>query len=985
MRDLTDRETAPRLAHGGRIDRTRPLTFTFDGRTLTGFAGDTLASALLANGVHLVGRSFKVHRPRGIVGHRENEPNALMRVGTGDRVTPNLPATLVELTDGLVAESQNRWPSLKYDLQAVSGLLKPMFTAGFYYKTFMWPAAFWEKVYEPAIRRAAGLGKATTAPDPDRYERGFKHCDLLVVGAGPAGLTAALWAGRAGLHVILAEQDIELGGSLLTDRSTIDGEPASLWVDRIAGELESLDNVEVMARTTVFGYYDHNILGALERLPAAEHAPRERYWRIEAGRVTLAAGALERPIPFPDNDRPGIMLASAVRAYLNRWAVRAGTRAVVFANNDDGFATARDLSQAGMAVTLVDSRDDAELPRALTGLEVTLHRGRTIAGSKGRRRVSEVTLDDGTRLPCDLVAVAGGWNPSVNLHSQTGAKPVWDSIRDCFVPGEPKQNESSVGSCAGRFTTAEAIQGGAYAAVAAVRALGKPVPELDLPVPEDPPAGRGASLWYVPGHDSHTFLDPQHDVTVADVKLAHREGYRSVEHMKRYTTLGMATDQGRFGNINGMAVMAEARGLSVAEVGTTTFRPPYTPVSVGALAGRKRQQTFMPLRRSPLHDWAADRGAIFAEAGLWKRSRAFPQDGESLREASFRETTQTRMGVGICDVSTLGKIDIQGPDAPELLNRVYTNGWKRLAVGRARYGLMLREDGHVMDDGTTSCLAEGHYHMTTTTGQAPKVMSHLEWCLQALWTDLDVQVQSVTDQWAGLAVAGPNSRALLQRLLPDVDLSNAAFPFMGVGQYELPGGVPLRLFRISFSGELAFEVNVPADYGPALADKLLELGEDLGAIPYGLEALDVMRIEKGHVTAGELDGRTTAADLGMAGLMSSKKDFIGRALAQRPGMADPSRPRLVGLKCANGDERIRAGSHLLPTGTETTVEHDQGWVSSATWSPTFGHHIALGFLKNGAERMGEVVRAVDLVRGHDVELEVVSPHFYDPEGTRQRG
>jgi sarcosine oxidase subunit alpha len=406
---------------------------------------------------------------------------------------------------------------------------------------------------------------------------------------------------------------------------------------------------------------------------------------------------------------------------------------------------------------------------------------------------------------------------------------------------------------------------------------------------------------------------------------------------------------------------------------------------VGALAGRKRQQTFMPLRRSPLHDWAVDRGAIFAEAGLWKRSRAFPHAGESLREASFRETTQTRNAVGICDVSTLGKIDIQGPDAPEFLNRVYTNGWKRLAVGRARYGLMLREDGHVMDDGTTSCLAEGHYHMTTTTGQAPKVMSHLEWCLQALWTDLDVQVQSVTDQWAGLAVAGPNSRALLQRLLPDVDLSNAAFPFMGVGQYELAGGVPLRLFRISFSGELAYEVNVPADYGPALADKLLALGEDLGAIPYGLEALDVMRIEKGHVTAGELDGRTTAADLGMQSLMSSKKDYIGRVLSQRPGMSDPSRPRLVGLQCADGDERIRAGSHLLPTGTETTIAHDQGWVSSATWSPTFGRHIALGFLKNGAERMGEVVRAVDLVRGHDVEVEVVSPHFYDPEGTRQRG
>jgi len=974
-----------RLAEGGRIDRSRRLSFRFDGQTLDGHPGDTLASALLANGVRLMGRSFKYHRPRGVLTAGTAEPNALVELGSGARRTPNVRATMAELHEGLEATSQNRWPSLTFDLRAVNGLFKPLFVAGFYYKTFMWPARFWEAVYEPLIRRSAGLGRASGLPDPDRYAHAHLHADVLVVGAGPAGLAAALAAGRAGARVLLCDEDFEPGGSLLGERTALDGEAAATWVAATVAELRRLDNVRLLARTAVFGYYDHNTLGAVQQLrdhldaPAAE-TPRERLWTLEAGRVILATGAHERPIAFAGNDRPGVMLASAARAYVNRFAVRPGTRAVVFGNNDDIQTTADDLEAAGIDIAAVL---DARPPAAERGLSRPVRHAR-IAAVLGRLGVRGVRLDDGTRLACDLICVAGGWNPAVHLSSQTGTRPVWDAGKSCFVPGPPRQAETSVGAARGRFGTDMALLDGASAGMAAAEAGGFKAQMPELPQVAEPPRGHLVPVWYVPGREKTAFVDPQNDVTVADVKLAAREGYGNVEHMKRYTTLGMATDQGKIANVTGLAILAEARGAAIPDVGTTTFRPPYTPVSIGALAGYRRQRIFHPTRRTPLHAWQADRGAVFVEAGAWLRARYFPRDGEDMTRAASREARTVRGAVGICDVSTLGRIDIQGPDAAELLNRVYINGWRTLPVGKARYGVMLREDGMVLDDGTTSRLGETHYLMTATTANAGAVMSHLEHALQVLWPNLDVQVSSVTEQWAGLAVAGPQARALLQRVLPAADLSNAGFPFMAAGTFTLQG-IQVRLFRISFSGELGYELNVPADYGPAVAALLLHHGRDLGADLYGLEALDMLRIEKGHVTGAELDGRVTAADLGMGRMMSTKKDFIGRHLARRPALTDPARPRLVGLKAVDPRQRIRAGAHLLAEGAATTIDNDEGYVSSATYSPTLDAQIALAFLARGAERHGDIVRAVDPVRDGEVPVEVCAPVFVDPKGERQRG
>jgi len=974
-----------RTESGGLIDRDRPLTFRFDGREYTGYQGDTLASALLANGVRLLGRSFKYHRPRGVMTAGAAEPNALVELRAGARRTPNVRATVAELYDGLEASSQNRWPSLAFDAMSVNGLLSPFLPAGFYYKTFMWPRKFWEAVYEPLIRRSAGLGRASGRNDPDRYERAHLHCDVLVAGGGPAGLAAALAAGRAGARVVVCDEGPRLGGSLLSERVTIGERDGAAWADATLAELARLDNVRVMPRTTVFGYYDHNVLGAIElvgeHLPEpAPHTPRERLWKIEAERVVIAAGAHERPIAFPGNDLPGIMLASAARAYANRYGVRPGERAVVFGNNDDIHATTRDLAAAGVEIAgIVDSRTQGGAEA-----DAPTFRNAVVREARGGRRLKGVVLDGGQRLACDLLCVAGGWNPAVHLSSQTGPKPVWDATLHAFVPGPPKQAEVSVGAAAGRFTTEQALKDGAEAGRAAAAACGHKAEAVELPAAGDPPNGGLSPLWYVPGKEKQAFVDPQNDVTVADVKLAAREGYASVEHMKRYTTLGMATDQGKVSNIVGLAILAEARNRPIPEVGTTTFRPPYTPVSAAAFAGYSRQRTFQPVRRTPLHDWAEARGAVFVEAGPWLRVRAFPREGEGVIQAAYREAEATRDGLGLTDVSTLGKIDIQGPDAAEFLNRLYINGWKKLPVGKARYGLMLREDGIVLDDGTTSRLGEQHYLMTTTTGNAGRVMAHVEFCHQVLWPELDVTYVSVTDQWAGLAVAGPTARELMRRVFPDEDLSNEAFPFLGARELALHG-VPARLFRITFSGELGFELNVPADFGHAAAELLMEEGADLGVTPYGLEALDVMRIEKGHVTGGELDGRTTAGDLGFARMMSTKKDYIGRRLSQRPGLTRPDRPRLVGLVPVDRSARLRAGAHLLPEGAAATIENDQGHVTSVTYSPRLGHYIGLAMLSGGADRKGERIRAVDLLRDSDVVCEVVAHIFFDPEGERQRG
>jgi heterotetrameric sarcosine oxidase alpha subunit len=986
-----------RLPEGGLVERGATLGFRFDGRHYLGHPGDTLASALLANGVRLVGRSFKYHRPRGILSAGPEEPNALVELREGARREPNSRATTAELFEGLAAASQNRWPSLRFDVMAANQLIAPVIAAGFYYKTFMWPASFWEKLYEPLIRRAAGLGRAAGAPDPDQYEKATAHCDVLVTGGGPAGLMAALAATRAGARVILCEEDFRLGGRLLAERQAIDGAPALDWLRAVEAELEAAPDCRILRRTTLFGAFDDGH-GAIERV--ADHLgapppwlPRQRLWRIQAKRHVIAAGAIERPLVFGDNDRPGIMLAGAVRSYLNRFAVAPGRRAVVFANNDDAARTATDLAAAGIQVAaLVDTR--AEPPPALRAIAeaagapllsgaVTRVRGRLAL------RGIEVTAADGRRhaFDCDLLAVSGGWSPTLHLAAHHGGRPVWDAGRAAFLPpADLPPGLTLAGAAQGDLALADCLAGGARAGAAAAAEAGFQTSPPRLPdVAPDSTALQ--PLWRVRGGRGKAFVDFQNDVAAADIALARQEGFRAVEHLKRYTTLGMATDQGKTANVNGLALMAEMAGQEIAATGTTRFRPPYTPVALGALAGHHRGKAFKPTRLTPTHGWAAEQGAVFVETGLWLRAQYFPRPGEAdWLQTVTREARAVREAVGICDVTTLGKIDLQGPDAVTLLERVYANGWRNLPVGRARYGLMLREDGMVMDDGTTARLGERHFVMTTTTVNAARVMQHLEFCLQVLWPDLDAQAVSVTEQWAQIAVAGPRARAVLAQLVdPPFDLANAAFPHMACAALTLCGGVEARLFRLSFSGELAYEVAVPARFGDALMRRLMQAGAAHGITPYGTEALSVLRIEKGHAAGNELNGQTTAADLGLGRMMSRSKDFIGRAMAQRPGLADPARPRLVGIRPVDRAARLRAGAHFLPRGAPAVAESDQGYVTSVAFSPTLGHWIGLGLLERGADRMGEVLRAHDPLRGGDTEVEVVPPVFVDPEGVRLHG
>ncbi len=969
-----------RLAGKGLIDRSQPVTFIFDGRSYQGYKGDTLASALLANDVRLVGRSFKYHRPRGVLTAGSEEPNALVEILEGNQQTPNVRATVQEVFDGLSARSQNRFPSLRFDLLSVNDLAAPFLSAGFYYKTFMWPRPLWEKLYEPLIRRAAGLGSLSGKHDEAAYEKAWAYCDVLVIGSGPAGLMAALTAGRAGADVILAEEDARMGGRLLSENLRIDGQPGADWAKAALDELRALPNVRLMTRTTVTGAYDDGTYGALERVglhtKPAPHLPRECFWRIVAGQTILAAGALERPMVFPDNDRPGIMLASAVRSYLHRYGVVPGSRITVIANNDAARATARDLMAAGVkVVAILDTRPDAT---ALEDCPVYLNA--QITGTAGRLGLASITVRHagGTAtLETDCLAMSGGWNPTVHLTCHMNGRPLWREDIAAFIPApDAVPRLTPAGACNGVFSTAACLRDGTEAARSALAALGRTAPEMAVPLAEDAPYSL-VPFWQTPDVEGRQWLDFANDVTTKDVKLSAQENFRSVEHMKRYTTQGMAPDQGKNSNVAALAILADATGRGIPQTGTTTFRPPFTPVSIAAMGAGGRGMGFAPQRFLTSDQASRDRGAPMIEAGLWYRPSYFPKPGEATwQEACNREVRMVRTTVGVADVSTLGKIDIQGRDAARFLDLVYTNTFSSLPVGRVRYGLMLREDGLVLDDGTTARLGENHYLMTTTTAAAGLVMRHLDFVHQAFCAEWDVRFISVTEAWAQFAIAGPKARELLATLLgsaPDL-------PFMGVSGIVL-GSTPARLFRISFSGEEGYELAVPTRFGEALFRDLLARAETLGGGPYGMEALNVLRIEKGFITHAEIHGRTTAFDVGMEKMVSAKKDCIGKAAAARPGMFGPEREQLVGLKSAMP---MTAGAHLFAPGDRVHRETDQGYVTSVCYSATLDAHLALAFVKNGRARHGDRIRVVDHLRKLDVTAEITDLVFHDKEGAKLR-
>jgi len=973
----------------GFVDTNSTIKFAFNDQQYTGHPGDTLASALLANDIRLVGRSFKYHRPRGVFSAGSEEPNALMELRRGAHQEPNTRATVTELFDGLQARSQNHRGPLGFDFMGVNDLLSPFLSAGFYYKTFMWPKAFWEKLYEPIIRASAGLGSLSGLPDPDIYDKGFLHADILIVGAGPTGLSAALSAGQSGARVILADEDFRPGGRLHAETFNVNDMSGPDWVATTLNTLSQMDNVRLMTRTTVYGAFDHGIYGALERktdhLASSDGMPRQVLWRIYAKRCIVCAGATERSIAFGNNDRPGIMLAGAVRAYVNRWGVTPGKRVAVFTNNDDGWRTASDLVDKGVEVSaIIDSRV-MQAPMSISGASIVM--GASVVDTMGRGGIHTIQLSNRQTIKTDCLAVSGGWSPNVHLTCHQRGRPEWNDAQSCFVPGGVlPDGMSAAGAANGALSLNDALSTGVDAAKQALLSLNITPADISAAIGENE-STRITAFWHVKQSTKRCWIDLQNDVTTKDIVVSHQDGFRAVEHLKRYTTLGMATDQGKTSNVLGLAIMAEHSGKSIPETGTTIFRPPYTPVPIGALGGRARGKEFKPTRKTPSHDWAEQRGAVFVETGNWLRAQWFPIEGETYwRESVDREVLQTRNSVGICDVSTLGKIDVQGKDAGEFLNRVYANTFATLAVGKVRYGIMLREDGILMDDGTTARLGENHYVMTTTTANAVSVFRHMEFCRQCLWPNLDVQLISATEQWAQFAVAGPNSRKLLQKVVDaNVPIDNESFPFMGCSDITACGGTPGRLFRISFSGELAFEIAVPTRYGNSMMDALLTAGEEFDAVPYGTEALGVMRIEKGHAAGNELNGQTTAANIGLGRMVSKKKDCIGNTLSEREGMNTENNLALVGFKPTNPSVALSAGAHFVSKGKDATTDNDEGWMTSVAYSPSLGCSIGLGFIERGQDRMGEVLTAADPLRGGTTSVEIVSTHFIDPEGERLRG
>ncbi len=992
-----------RLDKAGYINRGKKISFKFNRKKYFGYEGDTLASALLANGVHLVGRSFKYHRPRGFIGAGVEEPNAQVQLYTGAKTEPNAVATTVELVEGLVAKSQNCFPSVSFDFGAINNFLSKFFPAGFYYKTFMWPKSFWHRIYEPIIRKAAGLGVAPLKPDPDRYEHKFEYCDILVAGSGPSGLAGALAAAKNGAKVILAEDKPRFGGSLLTDEVTIGNKNGKDWTDETIAQLKSMPNVIVKNRSQVFGYYDHNMMVMCERTKdhienPSKFIPRQRLWYIRAKEVIISTGSIERPLVFGNNDRPGIMLASAAKEYMKVYGVLVGKKPIVFTNNDSGYDTAIDFKKNGINPIVLDirSNSNSSVVMEAKNLNIDIKFSYGVVNAQGYKKVSSALIGklneekSGYKnletIDCDCICVSGNWTPTVHLSSQSGNKLKFDENVNAFIPNQPKQNESTVGSANGSFTLKNTLEEGlAKGYTLSKKITGKDL-KISTPISNERSYGQQDKFWCMPLPKNKYYkrcVDFQNDVYVSDIELAVREGFRSIEHVKRYTTLGMATDQGKTSNLNGLQLVSKIEKKIIPEVGHTTFRPPYTPVTIGTIVGREVGKYYRPTRKSPMHRWHESNNAVFVDAGLWLRPRYYKQKNETLAEAAKREATNVRNNVGVCDVTSLGKIDIKGPDSAEFLNRIYTNAWMKLPIGKARYGVMLREDGIVFDDGTTTRISENHYHMTTTTAQAVNVLSHLEFYLQVVWPELDVNVLSITEQWAGVALAGPNSRNLLNKLFPETDVSNEGIPFMGFKEADL-FGVPARIFRISFSGELAYEINVESGYGVFMWEKIIELGKEMNIEPYGTEALSTLRIEMGHVAGSEIDGRVIPSDLSLDLMISKKKDFIGKRSLKREAFLNPNREKIVGVVPLDKKTMIPEGSYLVIDENASLPNPKLGHISASCWSVEYNNPFSLAIMKDGKKKIGEKFFAVSPLKNKSIPVEIVSSHYVDPKGERVR-
>ncbi|MFS4438375.1 sarcosine oxidase subunit alpha family protein [Paracoccaceae bacterium GXU_MW_L88] len=991
-----------------------PVTFTFDGREITGREGDTVASALLANGIHLVGRSFKYHRPRGIVTAGSEEPNALIQTKRGPgRAEPNTRATVQEIYPGLETESQNRWPSLNFDVGAVNDVLSPFFPAGFYYKTFMWPKSFWDKLYEPVIRAAAGLGKAPTELDPDHYAARYLHCDVLVVGAGPSGLAAAREAAEQGADVVLVDEQSEPGGWLLSDPSAeIDGKPAWDWLAEEIAALEAL-GVRVLTRTAAIGYYHQNMIALAERL--TDHletpgdAPRERMWRVRAGGVVLAQGALEKPLVFDGNDRPGVMLSGAAQSYLNRYGVAVGERILVATSHDSAYHAAFDLADVGIAVKAIcDVRRDADealiAEAEARGIDVKL--ATVVTGTDGRKRIQSARISkmagNGFEAPediaCDALLMCGGWTPALHLFSHTQGKLKWEEGDSSFLPNTTHEALVTVGAGAGLWGIAAAlesgVQGGAEAAAMGKRGItgtgGPEKGDVEVQAPQrrhgvaKDRVGTGAAQAALPTDKDaakiKAFVDFQNDVTAKDIKLALREGMRSIEHVKRYTTTGMATDQGKLSNMNALMIAAEASGREPPQIGLTTFRPPYVPTTFGTFANHHKGD-FEVVRKTPMDGWAQAQGAVFENVSQWRRARYFPKAGEDMAAALARECRVTRESVGMFDASTLGKIEVVGPDAAEFMNRMYTNPWTKLGVGRCRYGLLLGEDGFIRDDGVIGRMAEDRFHVTTTTGGAARVLGMMEDYLQTEWPDLKVWLTSTTEQWAVIAVNGPKAAEIVAPFIEGVEISDESFPHMSVTECRFDG-LPCRLFRLSFTGEVGFEVNVPARYGRQVWETLWGKVEAAGGCAYGTEGMHFLRADKGFIIVGQdTDGTVTPFDAGMGWAVGAKKkDFVGKRSLERPDMKDPMRKQLVGLLTKDPSVVLEEGAQIIDLPSGKPAPGRAGHVTSSYRSAAVGRSIALALVSGGHDRMGEEV-FIPTPEG-EIAAVITNTVFYDPENAR---